>query len=71
MRRQTELENLADAVEIERFLNGDSNGASLFQRLFGAIADEPIPERLLAVIGSLAAVKPASMLETMPVCAHA
>jgi hypothetical protein len=55
MSRQTELENLAEAVEIERFLDGESDGAALFQRLFGAVAEEPIPERLLAVIGVFAA----------------
>jgi hypothetical protein len=51
MSRQAELENLAEAVEIERFLNGKSNGAALFLRLFGAVAAEPIPERLLAIVG--------------------
>jgi hypothetical protein len=51
MSRQAELENLAEAVEIERFLNGKSNGAALFHRLFGAVAAEPIPERLLAIVG--------------------
>jgi hypothetical protein len=50
MSDQTELEDLAVAVEIERFLKGESNGAALFQRLFGAAA-EPIPARLLAVVG--------------------
>jgi hypothetical protein len=55
MSRQTDL---AEAVEIERFLNGESNGAVLFQQLFGAVAEEPIPERLLAVIRGSSAVTP-------------
>ena len=55
MSRQTDL---AEAVEIERFLNGESNGAVLFRRLFGAVAEEPIPERLLAVIRASSAVTP-------------
>lgn len=38
------------ATEIERFLDGDSDGGVLFHALYGSIADEPIPERLLAVL---------------------
>jgi hypothetical protein len=57
MSGQTEPENLAEAVEIERFLSGKSNGAALFQRLFGAVAAEPIPRRLLAAIGVFVAGK--------------
>jgi len=38
------------AVEIERFLDGESDGGVLFHALYGAVADEPIPERLLAVL---------------------
>jgi hypothetical protein len=67
MNRQTDLENLAEAVEIERFVNGESNGAVLFQRLFGAVAEEPIPERLLAVIGMSAAGKTAPIGDIPPV----
>jgi hypothetical protein len=38
------------AVEIERFLDGETDGSVLFHALYGSIADEPIPERLLAVL---------------------
>jgi hypothetical protein len=38
------------ATEIERFLDGDSDGSVLFHALYGSVADEPIPERLLAVL---------------------
>jgi hypothetical protein len=38
------------ATEIERFLDGDSDGGVLFQALYGSVMDEPIPERLLAVL---------------------
>jgi len=37
--------------EIDRFLEGTSDGALLLHALYDTIADEPIPERLLAVIG--------------------
>ncbi len=40
----------ATAQEIERFLDGESDGSILFHALYDAIADEPIPERLLAVV---------------------
>ena len=36
--------------EIERFLDGKSDGSVLFHALYGGVADEPIPERLLAVL---------------------
>jgi hypothetical protein len=45
-----QLVNLAVAVEIERFLNGASDGSALFQALYGGVADEPVPERLLSVV---------------------
>jgi hypothetical protein len=38
------------AVEIERFLDGETDGSVLFHALYGSVADEPIPERLLAVL---------------------
>jgi hypothetical protein len=47
---KTDLTALTFAVELERFLTGESDGAPLFQALYGEIADEPIPERLLAVV---------------------
>ena len=48
--RDQELKNLWVATEIERLLSGEGDGAALFQALYGAAADEPIPERLLAVL---------------------
>jgi hypothetical protein len=47
---ETNLTALMLAVELERFLNGESDGGPLFHALYGEIADEPIPERLLAVV---------------------
>lgn len=46
----SDLEKLLVAVEIERFVNGDSDGALLFQELYGGTADEPIPERLMSIV---------------------
>lgn len=45
-----ELAQLTVATEIESFLSGDSDGAALFQAMYGAVAREPVPERLLAVL---------------------
>lgn len=50
MNAKRELAELAVAVEIESFLSGNSDGAALFQALYGAAADEPVPERLLALV---------------------
>jgi hypothetical protein len=50
MSGQQQLTNLAVAVEIERFLNGESDGAPLFQALYGSIADEPVPQHLLDIV---------------------
>jgi hypothetical protein len=47
---ETNLAALTLAVELERFLNGESDGGPLFHALYGEIVDEPIPERLLAVV---------------------
>ena len=47
---ETNLTALMLAVELERFLNGESDGGPLFHALYGDIVDEPIPERLLAVV---------------------
>ncbi|HEX7969178.1 MAG TPA: hypothetical protein VF502_13240 [Stellaceae bacterium] len=38
------------AQEIERFLDGESDGSVLFHALYDAVVDEPIPERLLEVL---------------------
>ena len=40
----------AMAAEIERFLDGESDGSVLLNALYGSVLDEPIPERLLAVL---------------------
>ncbi|HEX9489554.1 MAG TPA: hypothetical protein VF930_04655 [Stellaceae bacterium] len=40
----------ATAAEIERFLGGETDGGVLFHALYGSVADEAIPERLLAVL---------------------
>ncbi|HEV2546818.1 MAG TPA: hypothetical protein VGU20_05745 [Stellaceae bacterium] len=47
---ETNLTALTFAVELERFLSGESDGGPLFHALYGEIVDEPIPERLLAVV---------------------
>jgi len=36
--------------EIERFLDGESDGHVLLNALYGDVLDEPIPERLLATL---------------------
>lgn len=41
---------LSTEREIERFLSGESDGNLLLSALYGDVADEPIPERLLAVL---------------------
>ncbi len=60
MTGQKQLENLAVTVEIERFLRGESDGAPLFQALYGAAAEEPVPQRLLKIVreGCEPAVEP-------------
>ncbi|HJT06427.1 MAG TPA: hypothetical protein VJ747_05865 [Stellaceae bacterium] len=55
------------ATEIERFLDGDSDGGVLFHALYGSVADEPIPERLLAVLRNCAEEES----ETLPCAAAA
>ena len=40
------------SAEIKRFLDGKTSGGRLFQALYGRIGEEPIPERLLAVVRS-------------------
>ena len=47
---ETDLAALTLTVELERFLAGESDGGLLFQALYGEVVDEPIPERLLAVV---------------------
>lgn len=40
---------------IDCFLAGITNGQIVFEALFGDVLDEPVPERLLRLIGSYAA----------------
>jgi hypothetical protein len=42
-------DELPIAQQIERFLDGDTDGEELFDALYGSVAEEPIPERLLAL----------------------
>ena len=58
------LQDLVVAVEIDDFLSGRSDGAVLLQALYGAVADEPIPERLLAVLRQHC--HPVAATETVP-----
>lgn len=41
---------LSVGKEIERFLDGRSDGQVLFNALYGDVLDEPVPERLLATL---------------------
>jgi hypothetical protein len=50
MSAEKDLVNLTVAVEIERFLSGASDGSALFQALYGGVADEPVPQRLVALV---------------------
>jgi hypothetical protein len=50
MNGEQKLSNLTVAVEIDRFLSGESDGGPLFHALYGDVVDEPIPERLIAVV---------------------
>jgi hypothetical protein len=52
MNPEHQLANLIVAIEIDDFLSGKTDGEALFQRLYGAAAQEPIPERLLAILRS-------------------
>jgi hypothetical protein len=36
--------------QIRSFLNGDDDGHELLEGLYGDIVDEPIPERLIALL---------------------
>lgn len=44
------VERLTIAVEIDEFLTGESDGEPVLQLLYGAPANEPVPQRLLATI---------------------
>jgi len=69
MSGQKEFLDLVIAVEIDNFLSGNSDGAALFQALYGAAAAEPIPERLLAVLRTQS--EPACVAEPVPAAAPA
>lgn len=47
-------DEIDDVIEhaILRYLNGESEGQELFQALYGDALDEPIPERMLALVRS-------------------
>jgi hypothetical protein len=38
------------SLQLERFLDGDTNGHSLLSALYGRAAAEPVPDRLLAIL---------------------
>ena len=44
-----ELDAIVES-QIIRFLNGETDGHELFQALYGAPLDEPIPERMLELV---------------------
>jgi hypothetical protein len=49
----TDLESaveLSEQLQIVHFLNGRTDGQALLEALYGATAEEPVPERLLALI---------------------
>src|ERR1700722_16561286 len=35
---------------IDAFLDGSTDGGEVFEALYGGVAEEPIPERLLAIV---------------------
>jgi len=39
-------------TSILSFLNGETDGRDLFQALYGDVADEPVPEKMLALVRS-------------------
>jgi hypothetical protein len=42
------------ALEIKRFLDGETNGGLVLDALYGGVTDEPIPHRLLEVVRNAA-----------------
>jgi hypothetical protein len=44
-----DMDTVVDTA-IRRFLDGTSDGHALFEALYGATLDEPIPEHLLALV---------------------
>ncbi len=50
---ETETPDEIDSVvenSLLRFLNGETDGRDLFQALYGDVADEPVPEKMLALV---------------------
>jgi hypothetical protein len=50
---ETETPDEIDGVvenSLLRFLNGETDGRDLFQALYGDVADEPVPEKMLALV---------------------
>jgi hypothetical protein len=46
-----EVEGVVE-TSILSFLNGETDGRDLFQALYGDVADEPVPEKMLALVRS-------------------
>lgn len=46
-----DLDVIVEAA-ILRYLSGETDGHELFQALYGAALDEPVPERMLALVRS-------------------
>lgn len=63
------LTDLLVAVEIEHFLTGESDGSVVLNALYGEALNEPIPERLLALVRGTDAPSSAPVLQE--VCAAA
>jgi hypothetical protein len=63
---ENKVVDLAVAIEIEDFLSGKTDGHDLFQRLYGATAEEPIPERLLAIVRGDCEAAAADIVEASP-----
>jgi hypothetical protein len=66
---EKKLVDLTVALEIEDFLSGKTDGQALFEWLYGAVADEPVPEQMLALVRSQCT--PVEIAETAPPAAAA
>jgi hypothetical protein len=64
MNIESKLVDLTVAIEVDDFLNGKTDGEGLFQRLYGATAEEPVPERLLAIVRGECEAAAAKIVET-------
>lgn len=45
-----EIEQPSIDRQIRDFLDGETAGETLLEMLYGDVADEPVPERLLAIV---------------------